>query len=969
MSPVLTARLSQLQRDLRVAESIPSVYCEDLMVWTALELQSGDRNSEQQAVVAAWKRLLAAWLTNDLESQEQPITQQALSRIVSETIVTWLLSKGDIVGTRSPALVVRAIPGEELTALNRVSSDPERDGRTLATIRAMVEQLDAAASDTSKTAQLQMFARAWASILRTEFPNYAAGAAEHATERLITLVHPAKREACTITITTGQRPWFPRCDDQHAVDFREMYAFRKGDETITLKCQKGHSFTTAMSNFGCGWFDNKVIVWTDDSIREAMRASNHSLAPRPQLQGRAAVAFQYPPSIVDLATTNDRERLLIINIPEGTQIEPVDSGTLYKRVPVQNATQGVIISPVKPQYRYLNKQPPRRSSLGGAYELTLTGLPTTYLLHTVPTDGLPPIAIVPDPKLAPSDWQTFRVLTTSSVTVRTTTGAARQIRPAAQGSAVWDTPREELHGYLCIGMEVNVDEGCDIWLPATTEQTKILRGYAIGIDFGTTHSLMTVRQSGNINTVTRERIKKAVIRWVNVPSELDQQTLFLANSGSLFPSELCQHGLIAMEAMCCERIDRLFKSEPQRSEVRKTYLRELVWHGLLDILSYPRDAARRIAGDVSFTYPLADELALRRFERETKEVCDQVAALYGTDFRRSYVDEASAAALSISGVAAASVVGVLADLGGGTLDISVRTGAQPAQYIASIEIGGRQLLEQIGSGKDVQLQTQIRRAAAYDEAAFIAVCQQLDADRGAQIRFFENATSTVAIAILAALEEHRQRQATVTEVHVTLLGYGWWFAGFRDRNPHNLSRNVATFAETFEDQLRSLINSRAISLHVVLSEDPKRDVAKGALEIPEDAQLHAAYGVLRVTGDAPSEEALAKVTQRATFPAGIPCENAGTLVEWWMTVSPAKPMPIALHADTTIINMESFGQVIGKRLVDANIAQQELFRDHPTAEGRVRNWLTRYRVVNTDKEYYRGPFQVAVEARGRRELE
>jgi hypothetical protein len=80
MSPVLTTPLRQLQRHLIVAESIPSPRCEDIMVWAALNPSSGDRNSAQTAIVAAWRRL-CGWLSDRLTLSVEPITHEALRRI------------------------------------------------------------------------------------------------------------------------------------------------------------------------------------------------------------------------------------------------------------------------------------------------------------------------------------------------------------------------------------------------------------------------------------------------------------------------------------------------------------------------------------------------------------------------------------------------------------------------------------------------------------------------------------------------------------------------------------------------------------------------------------------------------------------------------------------------------------------------------------------------------------------------
>jgi hypothetical protein len=220
-------------------------------------------------------------------------------------------------------------------------------------------------------------------------------------------------------------------------------------------------------------------------------------------------------------------------------------------------------------------------------------------------------------------------------------------------------------------------------------------------------------------------------------------------------------------------------------------------------------------------------------------------------------------------------------------------------------IGGRQLLQRPGFEG---IQALIRRAMTFDQDAFRSVCQKLDRDADERDHFLENAKASVAVALLASLDAHEGRATSgcdVTRVRLVVRG----FSG--PRAQEDSAANVAGFARQFESELRTLVGQGTV-VNVYVSDDPKRDVAEGALSIPTDVALRRTYGILTVDQDGPAEKKLAKITRRAAFPIGIPCRNQAEHVSWSEVISPGTQIRLSLHDHLTTIDMEASRVQVGR---------------------------------------------------------
>jgi hypothetical protein len=513
----------------------------------------------------------------------------------------------------------------------------------------------------------------------------------------------------------------------------------------------------------------------------------------------------------------------------------------------------------------------------------------------------------------------------------------------------------------------NKDTGCSFFLPNLPEPAEAPAGLDVGLDFGTTNTVLYFAAPGEEPSTQNNALKpgdlREAIHWVaraqTPPGRLwwlpEPVQAAVAQDPYLFPSsvwtwesgpgQLPQVAIRWHNTPPCSgaREETGFKWDEglqDRGALRVGYLSELFFWSIPLMLRRKELPLRtRVPLQVCVSFPLSFPYSHRkRMQHALEEVSRAVRECLGSEFRFSMLDE-SRAAVRVLGTHNVGELTLVADLGGRTLDVVLfRTTElnKPPEIIqvGSIDLGGELFIEKV-AGNSPQLAWQYRDQIRMGQAAALSSVpgakKTLD---GIHVLAFE------VIRTMAAA--YRKQHGTGT-IRILLIGNGWrlrdLFAGSRDP--------MARLIEWAESRITNTgLPGMEISRHHLPSiHASKHYVAVGAL-------LH------RRSDTQTGGQAMQASSAEARFPAGRRIEVPGSeIIEWYELIGDGgRPFRSVDEVYRKGLNIQA---AECPELTPSWEPEIREFQQNLPVETKLRDWVLQS--ISDDQKLLKGPLQLMIE--------
>lgn len=870
--------------------SIGSFFHEDIAYLAALEA-TGKQSPEIERKQNAWWNLLLWYLNDDLKSVEQSLNGQPFLDWIPRQEgqadgnpvfdrLTWLERDRRVIGIVSPVLLVRPLPDENLSNKIWETSAPLTD-RVRGRLTELVKNLKAKAADAKQKGPVPFCCRL-ASVI--EARNVAPPVNSSAGDVVLTpfrFLDPYTLESTQIQIPTGEGAFLvPICSNDGHPLLPSTVPIDGETASFTLNCEKcGSPRNFTLSDFFTAWADDDFVVWRERNLQWAEGAKTVRMPPVPIVDpDRARVTFSYPPISI-LADLDSRD--LTFTLKPQTPIRSIDRVTdlnygnyLWPGDPDPNAPVAAVPIPVKIENANLvDKEKSHARRINKTVEVTLAfkGLPEPISWIFIPTTiATSSLAIYPNPQKVPPTWSWFDIATDDALQVRLPANAkaartigSNRVRSETTGTAL---PAVELSSKAGSGSCSLVFRRKDD--RATTEA----REFFVGFDFGSSNTALCFNHQGlrHLSSKDLQGCVAVLIRGDTASQTVDRIAPKSSADGLSFESSYCPTHKVARVTgtSCCNETPKvLFKSDDHASAaaIRTDYITEMLIHGIIGFSKQAGADPVVISG--VFSYPLTfTEPRIRVFVNEINDVIGRVSARTGGDADKSrakteFVDEATAGVMSLGQPQADELV-LTADLGGGTLDISVGRDSDglDKDQIGSAELGGSHFLRR---GANAEL-------PAYANTASRIARGDVDRDEWAALepnisRYYQ-LLFVFLETVLGSYIVRRAQHKPVKTVSVYPLGNGWRFHELmvnpRQIEPGKVVRQeIERLARNLADAIQKT-HGVTVDLQPQFVEAPKGAVAKGCLR------------VATMTGKQKPRE----VTP--LLPFGIDSSNGSRKVEW-----------------------------------------------------------------------------------------
>lgn len=869
--------------------SIGNFFHEDLAYLAELEA-TGHVSPEVEQKQAAWWKLLLWYVNDDLKEIEQSLHGQPFLKWVPKRggraedapafdRMRWLERDGRVIGIISPVLLVRPLPDEKFTGSPWGTMDAPVTERVRARLAALVNNLNEE-RDEARQRNTVPFCCRLAPIITARGLDLQSNTADlNVIMTRFSFLDPYTLETTEILVPTGDgKLWIPKCDNCMAPMLPATARIGFATNTALLTCpQCGSTKQFALSDFGCAWVDGELVVWRDRALQWA--DGTKLMPPTPAVNAeQRKVTFAYP-AISVLANLTARD--LTFELEVGTTFKVIErladlnySSYLWPGDPDPSAPVTATPLPIRIENaRLVNNARTRRINKTVEVTIGLKGLPADVRWIFLPSAlSASAIAIYPNPKNVPPQWSWFDIATDATLQIHGHATTARGVgahRVRIESRAV-DLPAVELTN----GSRAS----CTLLLSRVdTRQSERPIEVAVGFDFGSSNTALRFSLDGthdNSRALTGAELRKSVAA-LTISPQFDEAADRLAPRSAAddasFESLHCQEHNAArvVGAPCCGRVqpgDVLFKSDPRREQVRIEYLSEMLIHGLIGAARHFGDRPLNVSG--VFSYPLTfTKPRLSQFEQEVKTVIERVALRTGGDAavskqKTKFVDEATAGVRSLGQPQATEIV-LTADLGGGTLDISLGRSIDGSRkdQIGSLEVGGSYFLKRGSTAGELE---------AYASAATSVARGQVDrrewfkrkaeVDRYYALLFIELET------VLGSYITRRGADLSVEIVTLYPLGNGWRFYELmvdpmQDEPAAFVRSEIGRLAKNLGEAMR-MKHGVNLNMTAKLVKNPKEAVASGCLR------------VATMAGEVETEEV------RPRLPLGITASNVGTAVPW-----------------------------------------------------------------------------------------
>jgi len=876
--------------------SIGSFFHEDLAYLAALQA-TGKLSQETERKQNAWWKLLLWYLNDDLKAVDQSLQGQPFLEWVPRqggeadgnavfNRITWLERDRKVVGLVSPVLFVRPLPdanlGDKIWEENATITDRVR-GR----LAELVKNLNAEFEETrphGATPFCCKLAPIIASRNVTRSTNSSSGEVELSP---FNFLDPYTLKSTKILVPTGEGQYFiPLCANCSEPLLPAKVEVDLGVDSFTLHCQKcGSPKPYRLSDVGCAWVDGEFVVWRDRTLVWADTTGVVRLPPVPAVDpSRGVVKFSYP---AVSSTRNIESPDLTLVVPLGSPFRSIDRVTdlnypnyLWPGDPDPKAPVTAVPLPLRIENASLVKNA-RTRKLNNTVEVTLElkGLPANIRWIFIPSMiATSSIAIYPNPNNVPPTWSWYDIAT-DDLQMRLPP-KAKAARTIGDHRVRTETPATSLPAIeLSNGGSGSTGASCSLLLLRSQPEGDSMgtRELSFGFDFGSSNTAMRFSTDGteeHSQPLVSKNLRDSVAA-LTMSSAFDKAVDRVApkgaGDGSSFQSFHCQtHHVARVTATpCCNDLkvgDVLFKSDEDWEKVRIEYISEMLTHGLIGASVSMGGRPLNMCG--VFSYPLTfTKGRLGRFIGEVKSVIETVSGRTGGDAasalaKTQFVDEATAGVASLGAPQAEELV-LTADLGGGTLDISIgRSSDGPEKdQIGSAELGGAHFVRRGEKVGELQAYvTTVGKIARGEADRGEWANQRPHVDRYYRLLF------SFLETILGSYLTRRATHNPVRKVSIYPLGNGWRFHELMV-NPMQVEplKSVRDEIEKLTKDLTTAIQSQhgvTLDVQLHLIDHPKGAVAKGCLAVATRTGTHEAREVM------------------PRLPFGIDTSNGSTTKSW-----------------------------------------------------------------------------------------
>ncbi len=936
----------------------------------AIDLQD---KSEREARQRCWKLLLSWWLLNRIEKNKVGLAPPLLDffpkhangspvfrdlvwlgkQASADSAVQWL-------GVESPFTFVRLVPDFDATQIewrnDLPSGQEEREVNWLASH--LVGSIGRALESNPSPA-MGIHLENLRAILQKHFPNAESEASdprayENVTVTLKTL-HGLESIPIPITrkgIATARPTFAPMCHSCRTPSFPSRpVEIGQGVATCSWTCAScGNTVSLSLSGLHCGWIDDATLgYWTDVnsgtvSWEDASKANGDP--PVPEKIGGRELRFRFESARLPALAAFAADPEIVLCIPPGSELRELrKSSTFFKNLihpGLGRLPANVQLLPVRLEAADLctNKVVWEEDSSRLTTVVRLKGLPSGIRIPFLNVDRAQAsgIALFPDPARLPAGWNWFRAVTSEGYRLRGCGSTATDPE--------WFLETTDAFSPLLEWTKSADDTtGCTLRVETQADRSTETFRARFAVDFGTVSSVVAWKRlrdgAGTSSALFKPWQLRAKTAWLARADNgelaeklLDRLLPREAINAEIVPSEICEHLRLHWHSeICCaddSKIQVLFKGLEGREKYTEGYLLDLLRHAVADSLTTaagPVPASATI--ETTFSYPLTfSEKKFKTFQEVAKRALALLEQQTGIKLAPAVFIDESTAGVHATGTPQGDRWIVVADLGGGTLDVSMGQGTTSTRFwIGSLEAGGSHLLQALVGGKDWE-RPEFKQAQRHIRSGDARASELLDTEREKQMMNHYLAALFFYLETLmtSCIQSADATGSPVIEIH--LLGRGWSYLDLAyPENPAAASSSYfnlrrAELEETLRHQ--SGRDNLTVEIHRGTGNEDvlgaKRAVALGAL-------------------DAGVPEANAPVLARLPLGIGIHLPG-GDSRTWSLPIGPAAPL------GSPVDNRIKFGwKELGERIAISGIAESQ---SYPNRSQEARDAPLRTRFIDRE---------------------
>jgi hypothetical protein len=838
-------------------ESVPHLFHFDLLYLWMLEKEPDRRPRTWRERIEGWRYLAALFLLGELYAEEEPIREPfvAYTRPFGIESVAWLVTRSDEklerLGVLSPTVLVRPLPDFTAEALSHWKKRFGDLTKRADEIRHFIDLAVGRLLD-GESQSVPSFRARLAAVLEREFGRQAMAISPAGRDvtvpvlRSIGWAKPRLEAEAPVQVNLlvresgglRARVYVPRCTVCNELLTRtsEQEPVEVRGPGFQLICPRGHVNNLSLADFLI-WYRGKgqVVAWRDDRQVPLDRGA-------PPLRTIRGIQIDMEWNTGNVA--GDRRRFLRLSFPEMTVREHRLEEILFDKLLVPGALHEFKGLPIRLEWIDALQNPelivPEVDT--GAprviyRNLQLGGWPVPVAR---PLGGLSlqvredlAVGVYPNPEKVGSGWNWFRAFVDGP-------GRREHRLRCDRGIPVLPWVVETTNGKLGF---ITLESASDPKIGATfyaepANRTDSVSGLPeatahVGLDFGTSNTLVAFHQIehggglGQIQTLLPEQLLE-IVAWLAPPvlNEWEGATGdFLpprnyrksADDRHIIPSALWMlqdrqvQYFIRWDGR--EPVPRSqpisgFKWDPPGGSLgreRLAYLQEVLLLTFPSLLAQTVQSQRVVAIELGLAFPLAFDNEARTGMRSLLDRLQQdLLRLTGLSLQFAHLNE-SAACVNAFGTFRHGETFLVADMGGGTIDVAL--------FTASLK-GGREL-HQIGSlrlaGEDGIRALAIRKGSrsAGDEVAWrlrdvIAQGRAKEIfGKDSDAQSIAQRLTVFAFELLRIMVIAHRKLHGLQGIRIVLVGNGWHLAdAFSDRARQRGAR--AFFKEFYSQYIRQL---------------------------------------------------------------------------------------------------------------------------------------------------------------------
>lgn len=894
-------------------ESVPHILHQDLSYVWFLSMRRELRPRGWLARCEAWKDLLTLFLLGGLDLEpidtaDLPIQELLVGAGFSE--VFWLKTRADrtgveiprYVGVTSTTVLVRPLPDFNTDLADFLRERIARDRRP-DELRHFARLATAKLREVASDGAMQL-----ARVLESEFDlgqNTPDASRQRAGQNvqlplLKRIAWSGQSEFDPLTVfVRGDREaaWAPQCTTCNAFLTREENAFPIDvgvkAESVDVQCRRCGAANTIDLEKLLIWqrTGTEVVLWDTADALQGRRP------PKPVISG-IDVVYRWAPAEVRGDTNHVELRLRFA----GREIKAVHvDECFFKSLVVIGPRDRFEGLPVRPQWLDAVREPEsvvrsgiQHSERTTEYRIWLKGHPAeirkSFGAGAIEEFPAAAVGVFPNPDRVGSGWKLYRAFTASAPQL--TLQAANGWRPLLPGLV---ESRSGCPRAVSVTAVASENTGALLLCPGAPSAA--MAHARIAIDFGTSNTLVYAEDTdGN----RRQEVAinpgeaRSVTRWYGaIPGSGDPAGWLIPTRSTeawdryVIPSALWRSGDVAVirwsdhqpeasfQAITGFKWDRRDRTG-EFSRERREYMREVLAL-TLPVLASSVGPIKDL--ELGVTFPLAfDHEQKGRFRALLEDVRNDTDALFGIRLGDPYSISESAACIAAFGVHREGETFLIADMGGGTLDLALVTmvddgAGRPrpeVQQIGSLRIGGEEFIRALAKAGNAAMrhtaEWRIRDQIASGNADTMYGTDQ-------RVTRMLNRFTTIAFEYLRTMIlAHREAAREPGAIKLLLVGNGWHLvdAFSTDRRAKGPRR---VWRDHFEHLLQQLGLPDVELYQDGLSAVPSKHLAAlGAMN-------NMLAGHLReIEGD----------SQPVRLPAGRSLRFASTLVPWSRLVGTAE---------------------------------------------------------------------------------